>query len=206
MSPITDKIIAALANSSSTNYVDERALHSLGKKSDISNVLKQLIEQRTIINCRITKNSRTFEVYWLALQLSKPKSYSDVFTPEKRLERAAAKRVRPLKNTTERHCNLCDKTQPNALFNGRRNQCKKCVKARTDAKKKSSAELKPRWCMACKKNHPSVDFKSALSRRCIAATLSYQQNKTAILVQKNREWRARVKAAQVKNPPALNSV
>lgn len=199
MQPITQKIIAALANSSSTNYVDQSALHSLGKKCDVATAIGRLIEQRTIVNCRITKNGRTFDVYWLALQVAKPKSYADVFTPEKRLERAAAKRVRPLKNTTERHCNLCGKVQPNASFGGKRNQCKKCMERRAEKKNKSSTELKPRRCMACKKNHPAADFKSPLSRRCIAATLLYQQNKTAIAVQKNREWRARVKAAQANN-------
>lgn len=207
---LTEKIIAALSKSSSTNYVDQSALHSLGKKCDVATAIGQLIEQRTIVNCRITKNGRTFEVYWLALQVSKPKCYSEVFTPEKRLERVAAKSGKTLaKNPADRLCKICNITKPSQAFNKTENQCKQCRNERAKEKYKLTASQKKtelRWCMTCKKNHPPADFKSPKSRRCIAATLLYQQNKTAILVQRNSEWRARKQAAQADNPTALARV
>lgn len=208
---LTEKIIAALSKSSSTNYVDQSVLHSLGKRHDVNTALEQLLERRTIVSCQITKGGRTFKVYWLALQVAKPKHYSEVFTPEKRLERAAAAKSGQTlaKNPTDRLCKICNITKPSQAFNKTENQCKKCRNERAKEKYKLTASKKKtelRWCMTCKKNHPPADFKSPKSRRCIAATLLYQQNKTAILVQRNSEWRARKQAAQADNPTALARV
>lgn len=197
---LTEKIIATLSKSSSTNYVDESVLHSLGKKHDVNSALEQLLERRTIVSCQITKGGRTFNVYWLALQVAKPKHYSEVFTPQIRLERAAAK--------PGKLCKTCGITQPSQAFNKTENKCKKCRNERAKEKYKLTASQKKaqlRWCMTCKKNHPPADFKSPKSRRCIAATLLYQQNKTAILVQRNSEWRARKQAAQADSVSANGS-
>lgn len=206
---LTEKIIATLSKSSSTNYVDQSVLHSLGKKCDVATAIGQLIEQRTIVNCRITKNGRTFEVYWLALQVAKPKHYSEVFTPEKRLERVAAKSGQMLaKNPADRLCKICNITKPSQAFSKTRNECKKCRNKRDKEKYKLIASQKKaqlRWCMTCKKNHPPADFKKPQSRRCIAATLLHKQNESAYKVQKNREWRARKQAAQADSVSANGS-
>lgn len=168
---LTEKIIAALSKSSSTNYVDQSVLHSLGKKHDVNSALEQLLECRTIVSCQITKGGRTFEVYWLALQVAKPKHYSEVFTPEKRLERVAAKSGQTLaKNPADRLCKICNITKPSQAFNKTENQCKQCRNERAKEKYKLTASPKKtelRWCMTCKKNHPAADFKKPQSRRCI---------------------------------------
>lgn len=206
---LAEKILAALANSSSTNYVGESTLYSLGKKSDESIVLEleHLLEKRTVVTCRITKDGRTFNVYWLAQQLFKPKLYSELFTPAKMQERAAAKKAKATANKTERHCKLCLVKKPINAFTGRSTRCAQCKKTLRATRCKlltsQTKETTPtRWCMACKKNHPATDFGNTRSRRCIASMLVYKQNERAILTQKQKDYRARVSAAQADKPSA----
>lgn len=202
--PIIEKILAALANSSSTNYVDESILLALGRKLAVNLALDDLLGKRTIVTCQITKGGRTYSVYWLAQQFDKPKHYSEIFTPEKRLERAAAKKTKTTENKTERPCKLCLVTKPINAYKGRAARCEQCMKKLRAEKYKlltSKNETIPtRWCMSCKKKHPATYFGNSRSRRCIAAMLVYKQNKLAIHAQKQREWRARVKEAQAIAP------
>lgn len=198
---LTEKILATLANSSSTNYIDESVLYSHGKKHDVTTALEQLLENRAIVTCQITKGGRAFHVYWLAQQLFKPKLYSELFTRERVLERTAAKK------TTERHCKLCLVKKPINAFTGRSTRCAQCKKTLRATRYKlltsQAKETTPtRWCMACKKKHPATDFGNTRSRRCVAAMLIYKQNERAIHAQKQMAYRARVKAAQANKLPA----
>ncbi len=213
--PLAEKILAALAGSASTNYVDESILLALGRKLAINLALEDLLGKRTIVSCLITKGGRTYHVYWLAQQLFKPKLYSALFTPERMQERAAAKKAKPIaKNATERNCKRCLITKPSNAYKGRETRCAQCMKELRAEKYKLLASKKEtiptRWCMACKKKHPATDFGNTRSRRCIASTLAYKQNERAIRTQQAREWRAKIKAAQAKSWPAeelnLNSM
>jgi hypothetical protein len=195
---LTEKILAALANSASTNYVDESIAFALGSKRAVKLALDDLLGKRAIVSCRITKGGHTSDVYWLACQLARIKRYSEVFTPEKRIELAASKKAKP--PATDRCCRLCQTTKPlNAYKNGN-TACDQCLKAVRLEKYKLAAKEKEtiatRWCMACKQKHPATAFGNTRSRRCTASTLIHKQNERAILTQKNREWRARVKARQ----------
>lgn len=208
---LTDKIINALASSSSTSHVEESSLTLLGKKQEVFTALKQLLHERKIVSCTLTKNGRTANVYWLACQVVKPRHYSEIFTPEKRIEREAAKKTKDiLKKETERYCKLCLVIKPINAYKGRATRCNQCLKELRASKYKlltsQKEKEKSRWCMACKKNHPAADFGNTRSRRCSASMLVYKQNKSAILLQKNRDWRARKKAAQTKSQPALGRV
>ena len=203
--PLIEKILAALANSSSTNYVDESILLALGRKLGINLALDDLLGERTIVTCLITKCGRTYSVYWLAQQFDKPIHYSEIFTPEKRLERAAAKKTKTTENKTERPCKLCLVTKPINAYKGRATRCEQCMKALRAEKYKlltsQAKETTPtRWCMACKKSHPDTEFGNTRSRRCTASMLIYKQNERAIRTRKQSEWRAKVKAAQAVAP------
>ena len=204
--PVMEKILAALAGSASTNYVDESILFAIGRKLAINLALEDLLGKRTIVTCQITKGGRTFNVYWMAQQLFKPKLYSALFTPERMQERAAAKKAKPIaKNATERNCKRCLVTKPINAYKGIETKCAQCMKELRAEKYKllaaQSIATPTRRCMACKKSHPVSDFGNARSRRCVASMLLYKQNARAILTQKNREWRAKIKAAQTKTPP-----
>lgn len=203
-SSLTDKIINALASSSSTCHIEESTLTSLGKKQEILNALKQLLDDRKIVSCTITKNGHTANVYWLACQVVKPRHYSEIFTPEKRLEREAAKKIKAIvKKEIERYCKLCLATKPITAYKGRSTRCDGCLKELRIQKYKlltsRNEKEKSRWCMACKKNHPATEFGNTRSRRCSASMLVYQQNKRSILAEKNRVWRAKKKAVQTNN-------
>lgn len=212
---LTEKILAALAGSSSTNHVDESIIFALGRKLAINLALEDLLGKRTIVSCQITKGGRTFNVYWLAQQLFKPKLYSSLFTPEIMRERAAAKNTKPIaKNTTERPCKLCLLTKPINAYKGKATKCAQCMKELRAEKYKlltgKKETIPTRWCMTCKKKHPATDFGNTRSRRCIASMLVYKQNERAIRTQQAREWYAKIKAAQAKSRPAeelnLNSM
>ena len=87
-SPI-DKIMEALASSSSTNYVEENILALLDRKQEVMDVLEQLVEDRKIFCCKITKAGRSFTAYWLPFHVapSKRKQHSALFISGEKMNR-----------------------------------------------------------------------------------------------------------------------
>lgn len=165
-----DKIMEALASSSSTNYVEENTLTSLEKKQDVISALEQLIKDRKIFCCMISKDGRTFNAYWLPFHVAQ----------SKRKQHSA-------------HFSLGEKNKPRPEVKPRKPTIKQ-TSSRTSPTEKT---LPDRWCRACEMKHQAKEFANSRSRRCISSSLLYQQNKPEILLEKARKWREKKKAAQV---------
>lgn len=189
MLQITDKILSALADTTSVRPRHDFELRKLGAAEDISKAIEKLLENRQIVTCRITKGGKTYSVYWLACQVLKPKHYSAVFTPEIR----EAKKAGRTYAAKDRHCSVCNTIKPVKSFSGRGHRCIACVNKIAE-KRKSNAVIRTkgtRLCMACKKEEPVSAFSSPMSNRCMASVMNYAQNKLAILAEKQRLYRAK---------------
>ncbi|WP_239253280.1 hypothetical protein [Candidatus Nitrotoga sp. M5] len=133
--------------------------------------------------------------------MTNSKHHFDTLNPAQKILASENKFNPSIKKVEEaRECKICLVPKPlSAFINGSR-RCNQCIRALRLEKYRLSVlakeAVKKRWCMSCKKKHPVSEFKSAQSRRCIAALLAHEKNKTAYNTQKNREWREKAKAAK----------
>ncbi|MEO6421806.1 MAG: hypothetical protein ABIR84_03755 [Candidatus Nitrotoga sp.] len=166
-STLKDKIIYELSSSSSINYVEENTLALLDKKEDVINALEQLVKDLKILCCNITKNGRSFNVYWLSILVAqkKLKQHSALF------------RTKVKKNISR------------PKIKNEKIKIKKELPCTTHYEK----TLPDRWCRACEKKHLATDFANSRSRRCISSTIIYNRNKSDILNEKARKWREKKK-------------
>jgi hypothetical protein len=186
MTQITEKILFALAGTTSVHYLHENGLKNLGVAEEISNTIEKLLADKQIVTCRITKDGKIYSVYWLACQVIKPKHYSEVFTPELR----EAKKARD--GSKDRHCSVCNTAKPVTSFSGRGHRCISCLKVIAEKKTNTVIRTKGfRWCTGCKKEEPISAFSSPNARRCMASVINYAQNRSAILAEKQRLYRAK---------------
>ncbi len=177
-SPI-DKIMEALAASNSKDYVEENSLALLDRKQEVMNMLAQLVMDRKIFCCKITKAGRSFNAYWLPFHVvqSKREQHSALFVSGgKNKPRPEIKPRKIIKNQAMSRVNLEEKPLPD------------------------------RWCKSCEMKHPATEFAHSRSRRCIPSNLIYEQNKREIQLERVRQWRQRKKAAHaIKSTPKMGN-
>lgn len=112
---LIDKIIAELESSSSLKYVEESKLSLLAKKQDVINALEHLVQDRKVFCCNITKNGRSYNVYWLSFHVTQPKRDKSLESPSlspKIKPRAQVKSHNPVltteKELPDRWCKSCE--------------------------------------------------------------------------------------------------
>lgn len=166
MKSITEKIKKALNNSDSINYVEENKLLHLGKKEDVLDALQGLVDSRDVISCQITKDKKTFNVYYSACQTLRKGIFITASSPDRWRKSATTKELSSIDNNP-----LISKLKLDQIL---------VVK-----------EMPQMECPKCKKKLSQKSFGD--SKECNSCVKIHEEKVRVVRAQKMREYRARNK-------------